>query len=57
MRKRLLSVVLAAALLLTLTACRTESDTTEDEFSTLPSFPQELTPLEQLREADRKSVV
>lgn len=53
MRKRLLSAALAAVLLLTLTACRSEPDTPEDEFSTLPSFPAELTPLEQLREAIR----
>jgi hypothetical protein len=51
MKKRLLSAVLAAALVFTLVACASEPERVEDEFSTLPSFPQELTPMEQLQNA------
>ena len=51
MKKKLCSVLLAASLLLALSACKSEYHIPEDSYPTLPSFPEEKTPLQQLEAA------
>lgn len=51
MKRKLLSAVLAAVLVLSLTACAQPLAESEDSYPTLPSFSQEQTPLEQLEAA------
>lgn len=51
MKKRICSALLAGLLLLALSACTPEYHESEDTYPTLPSFPEEQTPLQQLEAA------